>query len=60
MSDRPSHNLPARMAHWSGKHRKTALLPASMKLLGDWTWYLPESRDPEPVPAQRASYPDAY
>lgn len=24
MSDRHSHNLAARMAHWSGRHRKTA------------------------------------
>jgi uncharacterized membrane protein YdfJ with MMPL/SSD domain len=24
MSDRPSHNLAARMAHWSGQHRKRA------------------------------------
>jgi uncharacterized membrane protein YdfJ with MMPL/SSD domain len=24
MSDRPSHNLAARMAHWSGQHRKKA------------------------------------
>jgi hypothetical protein len=24
MSDRPTHNLAARMAHWSGQHRKKA------------------------------------
>jgi putative drug exporter of the RND superfamily len=40
------------------------LLPASMKLLGDWNWYLPSwlewlprvavATEPEPIPEARA------
>ena len=37
-----STKLAARMARWA-HHRKIvrALLPTTMKLLGDWNWYLP-------------------
>ena len=44
-------NFTARAGRWSAAHRRAAvldatvvraiLLPATMKLLGDWNWYLP-------------------
>jgi hypothetical protein len=41
--------LAARAAHWSARHRKTAIFGwlafvviAAMKLLGQANWYLPE------------------
>jgi uncharacterized membrane protein YdfJ with MMPL/SSD domain len=47
---------------------RAVLLPATMKLLGDWNWYLPpwlewlprlESYEPEPEPAHELETPRA-